>query len=155
MLRRDSVHNIQSGRLSRKDAYLVVTMLFYPRFLKKDLINEYVHALAPPADLFTEFKKLDRQIKNHNTAFNGVNYEARFDLSAEGRAELARLSEMSHHRDVVLICVCRETDRCHCDLLLMWARHVYGAKIKGLTIQYPNFESRLAGLSESERERPS
>lgn len=143
MLKRDSVHSIQTGKLSREDAYLVVTMLHYPRFLKKELIDEYARSLAPPEGLFSEFKTLDRKIKDHNTAFRSVDYEDRFDLAEEGRKDLARLSELSRTREVALICVCKETDLCHCDLLLLWARHAYGAEVSGLGIQYPIFESRL------------
>src|SRR4051794_2510162 len=104
MLRRFSVQDVKSGRVSRKTAYLAVVMRFYPRFVKKELIDEYIHALAPPAGLFADFKKKDRALANHNSAFYLVHYEARFDLTKEGLKRLAELSHLSSERDVALIC---------------------------------------------------
>jgi uncharacterized protein YeaO (DUF488 family) len=139
--------DVQSGKLSREQAYLAVVMRFYPRFLKKEKVDEYIRALAPPKELFAEFKQKDRKLANHNSAFYLVGYEARFDLGAEGRERLAQLSQLSRARDVVLICQCRDFDRCHCDLLLLWARHQHGAEVQGLIFDYPDFIARLDNLS--------
>lgn len=143
MLRRASVQDIQSGRVNRDQAYLAVVMRFYPRFLKKEKVDVYIRDLAPEATLFAEFKKKDRELANHNSAFYLVKYEARFDLTPAGRAKLKELSDLSHERDVVLICQCRDFDRCHCDLLLLWAERHYGAKAQGLIFDYPDFKARL------------
>ena len=144
MLRRASVMDVKEGRVTRDPSLVVVVMRFYPRFLRKELVDEYDRALAPPAELFAEFKKKDRELKNHNSAFYLVEYEKRFDLSAKGRENLAQLSELSRTQDVVLICQCRDFDRCHCDLLLIWAWERFGAEVKGLIFDYPDFRARLA-----------
>jgi uncharacterized protein YeaO (DUF488 family) len=146
MLRRASVVDVQNGKVTREQAYLAVVMRFYPRFLKKEKVDEYISALAPPKELFAEFKQKDRKLANHNSAFYLVQYETRFDLSPEGRARLAELSKLSLTRDIVLICQCRDFDRCHCDLLLLWARHHYGAQVQGLIFDYPDFVARLDNL---------
>ena len=54
--------DVQGGRVSRDQAYLAVVMRFYPRFLKKEKVDEYIPALAPPKELFTEFKAKDRKL---------------------------------------------------------------------------------------------
>jgi uncharacterized protein YeaO (DUF488 family) len=146
MLRRASVSDVENGRVSREKSYLIVVMRFYPRFLKRDLVDEYVRALAPPAELFTEFKAKDRKLANHNQAFYLVKYEDRFDLSAEGRERLLEVVNLGKERDVVLICQCRDFDRCHCDLLLLWARERFSARVSGLIFDYPDFSRRLEKL---------
>lgn len=135
--------DVQTGKVNRDQHYIVVVMRFYPRFLKKEMIDEYVHDLAPPAELFAEFKAKDRQMKNHNSAFYVVKYESRFDLSLQGRAKLKEFAELSREREVVLICQCKDFDRCHCDLLLLWAQRHFGAEVKGLIFDYPDFKKRL------------
>jgi uncharacterized protein YeaO (DUF488 family) len=146
MLRRASVSDVENGRVSCEKSYLIVVMRFYPRFLRRDLVDEYVRALSPPAELFTEFKAKDRKLANHNQAFYLVKYEDRFDLSAEGREKLSAVVELSRERDVVLICQCRDFDRCHCDLLLLWARECFSAQVSGLIFDYPDFNRRLKEL---------
>jgi uncharacterized protein YeaO (DUF488 family) len=143
MLRRASVSDVERGKVSKEKSYLVVVMRFYPRFLKRPLVDEYSRTLAPPADLFTEFKATDRKLANHNSAFYLVHYESRFDLSSEGRGKLSELAKLSQERDVTLICQCRDFDRCHSDLLLLWARKCFGARISGPIFDYPDFMKRL------------
>jgi uncharacterized protein YeaO (DUF488 family) len=143
MLRRASVADVESGRVSKDVSYLVVVMRFYPRFLKRNLVDEYVRVLAPPAELFTEFKAKDRKLANHNSAFYLVRYEDRFDLSPMGREKLSELAELSREREVILICQCKDFDRCHCDLLLLWARKCFSAEVSGLIFDYPDFIKRL------------
>jgi uncharacterized protein YeaO (DUF488 family) len=146
MLRRASVWDIENNRVSRERDYLAVVMRFYPRFLKREKVDEYIRALAPNGELFSEFKALERKTLNHNGAFYSVHYEERFDLSEEGRKRLAELSQLSRElseRDVVLICQCRDYDRCHCDLLLLWARQRFEAPVSGLIFDYPRFQERL------------
>jgi uncharacterized protein YeaO (DUF488 family) len=143
MLRRASVSDVKNGKISTEKSYLIVVMRFYPRFLKRDLVDEYVRALSPSAELFSRFKAKDRELANHNSAFYLVKYEERFDLSAEGREKLRELAKLSLEREVVLICQCRDFDRCHCDLLLLWAEKCFGAKVSGLIFDYPDFKKRL------------
>ena len=146
MLYRASVLDVKSNRLSRRTGHLAVVMQFYPRFLKKDAIDEYLHALAPARELFTEFKAKDREMKDHDAAFEQVNYEKRFEISAVGMAELERLSKLAG-KDVFLLCQCQSLERCHADLLLLLARHHYSASITRMRLSYPTFEKRLASAS--------
>lgn len=143
MLRRASVWDIENGRVDRDQFYLAVAMRFYPRFLKREKVDEYVRALAPPSELFTEFKAKQRKSANHNSTFYLVNYEQRFDLSDKGVEQLAELSKLGRERDVALVCQCRDFDRCHCDLLLLWARHRFEVEVSGLIFEYPVFQKRL------------
>ena len=72
-----------------------------------------------------------------------VEYEARFDLIEDGGNQLAEVSKLSKERDVALVCQCRDFDRCHCDLLLLWAKHAIDAPVTGLIFDYPVFRKRL------------
>lgn len=146
MLRRASVWDIHHGRVTREKSYLAVVMRFYPRFLKRTMIDEYIHDLAPPAELFADFKAKDRKLKNHNSAFYLSHYEKRFFLTEEGKRKLADLVELSNTNDVVLICQCRDFERCHGDLLLLWAERHLGAKIGKPIFDYPEFKARLDEL---------
>jgi uncharacterized protein YeaO (DUF488 family) len=143
MLYRAAVRDVKEGRISRRYSHIVVVMQYYPRFLGKDKVDEYVKALAPDKALFTEFKAKDRETKDHNGAFAAVNYEARFHLNGKGREELARLSELSKTKDVFLICQCGPSDCCHADLLLILARRWHGASTPPLRQRYPIFEANL------------
>lgn len=143
MLKRVSVADVQNGRLTREDTYLAIVMRFYPRFLKRELVDEYDRRLAPPAELFTEFKAQDRKLANHNSAFYLVNYEERFNLTPDGRARLAQLAELSRTRTVALVCQCSDFDRCHCDLLLLWTRHAHKIETGKIIFDYPIFQARL------------
>lgn len=144
MLYRASTKDVKDGRLSRRYGYLVVVMQYYPRFLKKEMVDEYVNALAPDRALFTEFKARSREIEDHDRAFQEVSYEDRFQVSAEGMGQLERLSQMAAERDVFLICQCQSLEHCHGDLLLLLASHTFGAKIQRPRVSYPAYERRLS-----------
>ena len=144
MIRRASVGDVKSGKVSRENVYVVIAMRFFPRFFKKELMDEYAHVLAPQADLFKNFKSLQKTLKNHNVAFFKANYESHFDLSRQGRKHLSELATASLTRDMALICQCKDFERCHCDLLLIWARSKYSALVSGLIFDYPVFEARLS-----------
>jgi uncharacterized protein YeaO (DUF488 family) len=143
MLYRASVNDVKSGRISRRYGYLVVVMQFYPRFLGKELIDEYLHDLAPDRELFGEFKALDRASGDHEGAFAKVRYEERFTISGAGLHDLERLSALSAEREVYLLCQCASLEHCHADLLLLTARRKFGAKIPLMRVKYPRFEERL------------
>ncbi len=144
MLYRASVQDIKDERIFRRRTHLAVVMQFYPRFLSKDRIDEYVRPLAPERPLFTEFKAKERELKNHNQAFELVRYESRFGLSPDGLSALARLADLASTKDVALICQCAAALRCHADLLLLMARRWHGAHAPPLRHSYPVFEARLA-----------
>lgn len=119
-------------------------MQFYPRFLKREMVDEYLHSLAPPRDLFTEFKAKDRELKDHDKAFLAVAYESRFGINEKGILELARLSEISSGKDVFLLCQCLATEKCHGDLLLLLAKGWFAPPIQRIRPRYPEFERRIA-----------
>jgi len=139
MLYRASVLDVKQGRVNSRYGYLVVVMQYYPRFVKKDLIHEYLRVLAPEKELFTEFKALARETGDHNRAFEEIGYQKRFEISQAGQEELARLSEMAATRDVYLICQCASLERCHADLLLLFARKHFGANAQSPRLAYPDF----------------
>jgi hypothetical protein len=129
MLRRASVADVKAGRVAGGSSHIVVVMLHYPRFLAADLRDEYVRALAPPAELFEEFKALERATGDHDRAFAEVDYERRFWLAKPGLAELERLAAKARAGiDVVLVCQCTADQKCHADLLLLMARRFHGAE---------------------------
>ncbi len=142
-LYRGPISLVKSGQISRRHGHLIVAMRFYPRYTPKALIDEYVRDLAPAEDLFAEFKAKDRELKDHDAAFDLVRYEERFALTAAGDQELARVAELATKRDVYLICQCTHDQKCHCDLLLMTAKHRHGAPISQLPFRYPTYEARL------------
>lgn len=143
MLYRASVQDVKTKRISRKYGYFVVIMQFYPRFLTKEMIDEYCRSLAPQRDLFTEFKEIERATKDHDGAFSTVRYEERFEILEGAKADLQRLSKLSKERDVYLICQCSAVQKCHADLVLLAARTLYGAEIPFLRRQYPAWTARL------------
>lgn len=144
MLYRAAVQDVKSGRISRRYGHLVVVMQHYPRFLRSELVDEYLRELAPERGLFSEFKAKDRELKDHEVAFDQVSYEKRFWLSPKGWEELERLSGMARERDIFLICQCRPLERCHGDLLLLAARQRFGALTQFPRKAYPEFERRLS-----------
>jgi len=147
MLYRASVTDVKCKRLSRRTGYLAVVMQHYPRFLTKEMIDEYIHDLAPQRELFAEFKARDRDMKDHDAAFAAVDYENRFELNGAGMAALERLSTMSRDRDVFLLCQCQSLEKCHGDLLLLLAKHHFAAPVARIRIRYPGFEDRLNATS--------
>ena len=96
-----------------------------------------------PNGALSEFKSQDRELKDHDRAFELVRYEERFELSEEGLADLKRLSELAEERNVFLICQCGASEHCHVDLLLLIAKHRFKAKTGFLRVKYPRFEERL------------
>ena len=144
MLYRAPVADLKSGRIARRYSYTVVVMQHYPRFLPKEMVDEYLHCLAPERGLFSEFKALDRETKDHDAAFAAVRYEERFAVGPEGAEALGRLSQLSRERDVFLLCQCKTLERCHADLLLVLARRWFKAPTSYVRVSYPTFEARVA-----------
>ncbi len=143
MLRRATVADVKSGRVTRKDGHLVVSMRVYPRFLARELISEYMASLSPAADLFADYRELKKQSRDQNASFEGAQYQRRFELGEAALTELARLAERSRHEDVFLICQCDRSELCHVDLMLLIAEHRFGATIGELADTYDEFRQRL------------
>jgi uncharacterized protein YeaO (DUF488 family) len=121
-------------------------MRFYPRFLRKELRDEFLAVLAPKKELLHDFNAAQKRLGNHNDSFAEVDYEQRFELSPKGLAELTRLAEMSKEKDVYLLCVCNLGDRCHREILMLFAHKLYGTPIDKVFHTYPIVMSRLPEL---------
>jgi uncharacterized protein YeaO (DUF488 family) len=144
VLYRAPVRDLKSGRISRRYSYTVVVMQYYPRFVTRELVDEYVHSLAPDRELFTEFKTLSRELKDHDRAFSETRYEDRFNVSGHGASELQRLSALAKEKDVFFLCQCLPLEHCHADLLLLLAKSWFSAPTSLVRVKYPAFEARVA-----------
>ncbi|MEZ0392079.1 MAG: DUF488 family protein [Pseudobdellovibrionaceae bacterium] len=153
MLKQASIRQIQKSELTREQGYLVATMAFYPRGLKKELLDEYRAELAPDRELFKEFKEQQAKV-GHEAAFEKSRYEERFHLGRRATETLKNLARMSQTQDVYLACQCEIGERCHREILLLIAEKEFGAKVDPLFHTYPVFEKRLKeALGESLKSR--
>lgn len=143
MLRQCALEDITEGKITREQGYLVVCMHFYPRYLKKELRDEYQHLLAPSEALLKEFNEMKKKLGDHNAAFRVVRYEDKFRLVPEALDELKRLSELASQKDVYVACLCGTGERCHRDLLLMIAAQKFQAPTEKPRYPYPSFAKRL------------
>ena len=142
MFKQASVNEIRAGQIRRPEHYVAVCMAHYPRGLKKELMDEYRVNLAPDRQLFSEWKDFEEKF-GHEEAFVRSNYENRFIISPQGFESLRRLLDVSHKKDVYLVCQCEVGERCHREMVLLAAQHVLAAKIGPIHKSYPDFESRL------------
>lgn len=146
MIRQATVEDISSERVTKRHGRVVVVTRYYPRYLKKKLIDDYFAVLAPPKELLHEFKEREEQMSaDHDGAFEAIDYESKFTLSDEGIAVLRDLSEESKTRPVYLVCHCKIGQRCHREILMLAARELFGATIGKVTLEYPVILERLKG----------
>jgi uncharacterized protein YeaO (DUF488 family) len=143
MLLQATTQEVQSGQITKKQGYLLVATRYYPRFLRRNLIDEYASHLAPNKNLLTEFKFYEKKLDDHNCAFNEMQYEKKFTLTGDGCDDLKKIGSLSRKKDVYLICYCRRGERCHRELLMLMARDLYGTPIGRLYNSYPQFQTRL------------
>lgn len=144
MLRQTSLSDLTSGRVSRRDGFVVIAMRRAPRYVRTPLRDLYTSHLAPDAELLNDFLAARKKLKgDHNTAFNLVCYEERFELGVEAITLLRDLADRSRAQDVYLACQCSEDERCHRDLLLILARRWFRAGIAAMRFTYPIFEKRI------------
>jgi uncharacterized protein YeaO (DUF488 family) len=143
MLRQGTVEDIKNKRITRRHGHLVAVTRFYPRYLKRNLLDEYDINLAPPRELLDEFKNQERASGEHDQAFDDINYEAKFTLTAEGIASLNRLTMLSQDHDVYLICHCKVGTRCHREILMVLAQELFQAKISKLHFPWQTFRARI------------
>ena len=144
MLARKSISEVKAGVVSKADGYLVVSMLQYPRFLAKDLVDEYLQCLSPDRALFSRYREFKKKLNDQNRAFEFAEYESEFELSPEGLKKLELLSELSQKKNVFLICQCANNEKCHVDLILLMASHLFAAQIERLPFEYRVFVERMA-----------
>jgi len=90
-----------------------------------------VKALAPPADLFDDFRRAKAALGTAAAAFERTGYRERFLRamrgSAESMAALAAIVAEARERDVYVMCMCpydAPSRACHTYLLLELAREL-------------------------------
>lgn len=146
MLRQGSISQLRSGEISREHGYLVIAMCFYPRGIRREIRDEYRKDLAPPKELFLDWKAA-KETWGHEQAFARSRYEQRFAL---GAAALEHLRELAARRgNVYLFCQCELGHQCHRELLLLTAATLWKAKTSPLFHRYPVYGKRLAKLNAS------
>lgn len=143
MLKQASIAQVKNREIPRSGSHIVIAMRFYPRFLKKELRDEFVCHLAPEKELLKDFNEAQRSLRDHNSAFAHVDYNRRFELSASGRANLERLSLLSFQRDVYLACICAMGERCHREILMLAGAKLYGCPIGEVFHDYPEYMEKL------------
>lgn len=120
--------DVVRGKLQKANGHLVVVTRYYPRFIKRVWINEYISDLAPHKELLMDFKAAEKEL-GHDEAFDEIDYVNRFELSVVGMLELERLLELSNDKDVYLLCHCSLNQRCHREILIDIARDLSNQKM--------------------------
>lgn len=143
MLKQARVEDISKNRITKLHGHIVVVTHYYPRFLKRKLIDEYIKELAPTRELLTEFKETEKTAGDHDEGFEVMNYESKFTLSESGLAELSRITSLAATKDVYLVCHCTVGQRCHRELLLMIAKEKFSGVVGRVHQPYPVFAERL------------
>ena len=139
LIKRTSIGNLKNGNISKENAYLVIAMRIYPRFLPKALVHEFAQSLSPQADLFARYREYKKKSGDQNQAFQFARYEQEFALSELGMKELKRIVDIAEIHDVYLICQCESHEFCHVDLILLIAQKKLGARIGKLASDYSEF----------------
>ncbi|MES2964276.1 MAG: DUF488 family protein [Bdellovibrionota bacterium] len=146
MIRQASVQDITNERVTKRHGRIVVVTRYYPRYLKKKLIDDYFAVLAPPKALLHEFKGQEEAMDaDHDGAFDAIDYESKFTLSEEGLAILQELAIESASKPVYLVCHCKLGQRCHREILMLAARELFGAQVAKVYFEYPTISARLSG----------
>ena len=143
MLKQASVTDLTMNRVSKDQGHIVITMRRYPRFVNKQLRDEYLTCMSPEKKLFEDWLTAKRRYQDHDGAFFKSHFEERFEINEEGFEHLARLSFLAEKQDVYLICQCKTGERCHREFLLIMAKRLFGAKVELLQNRYPVFEKRV------------
>jgi uncharacterized protein YeaO (DUF488 family) len=146
VLKQASIAQVKDKDIPREKTRIVIAMRFYPRFLRKELRDEFVCELAPEKQLLHEFNAAQKRLCDHNPAFAAVDYEHRFKLSPLGREHLTRLAQLSAENDVYLVCICALGGMCHREMLMLMAQKLYGSEIGEVFHAYPDFMKRLPAL---------
>ncbi|MBI3542899.1 MAG: DUF488 family protein [Deltaproteobacteria bacterium] len=145
MLRQASVSDLIMDRVSRgKKSHVVIAMRRYPRFINRELRDEYLPSLASDHELFEDWLATKRRTGDHDGAFAKVKFEDRFELGEEGLENLERLSRLSRGKDVYVVCQCARGQRCHREMVLLLAHERFGAPIEPVANAYPRFVRKLA-----------
>ena len=143
MLRQGSVSDLISERVTRDEAYIVITMRRYPRFVNRRYRDEYLTCMSPEKKLFEDWLSAKRAHQDHDGAFKRCHFEERFWIEEEGFEHLARLCALAAKQDVYLICQCATGKKCHREFVLILAKKVLKASVEKPKNEYPVFEKRV------------
>ena len=143
MIRQATVSDVAQSRVTKSHGQIVVVTQYYPRFLKRKMIHEYLHSLAPSRELLTEFKDAEKESGEHDLAFEKIDYESKFRLGGEGKAELERLASLSKTGHVFLVCHCEVGQRCHREILMVIAKVMFDADIGKLSFSWETIRRRI------------
>jgi uncharacterized protein YeaO (DUF488 family) len=144
LIKQATVEDISNSRITKRHGRIVVVTRYYPRFLKRKLVDDYEGVLAPSKALLTEFKKREDEMgDDHDGAFEDISYESKFELSESGIAKLREYAALAATQDVYFVCHCRLGQRCHRELLLLMAKQM-GAPVGRVYMEYPIFQERFA-----------
>jgi hypothetical protein len=151
VLKQASVSDLITDRVNRETAYIVITMRRYPRFIRRELRDEYLSSLSPQPKLLEDFLTRKRATHNHNAAFSKAGFERRFMPGPEELENLRRLSLLSKEKDVVFVCQCYMGCRCHREMNLLLARELFGAKVGKIYHKYPIFMEKVKKIKQELR----
>lgn len=143
MLHQASIAQVKNEEIPRNNSHIVIAMRFYPRFLKKELRDEFVCDLAPEKQLLKEFNDAQKQLNNHNAAFAHVDYNSRFSLNEKGMEHLKRLAHAGRFTNVYFACICAMGEMCHREILMLAAKHYFDSEIDQVFHSYPEFMDKL------------
>lgn len=143
MLKQATVEDISNNRITKRHGRIIVTTRYYPRFLKKKFVDEYLPILAPTKELLAQFKDLEAELADHDRAFEEVEYEHLFTLDEGARDVLKTLSDLSREQDVYLVCHCKLGQRCHREIVMVLARALFDAPVGRVYHAYSVIEERV------------
>lgn len=93
------------------DGYRVLCTQYWPRGIRRELVNEYVRKLAPSRELLHAFRSGQLDWEGYKER-----YLEEVDR-ADAAQEIKRLRELSTEGTVTILCVCRDENHCHRGLL--------------------------------------
>lgn len=146
MFRQATVQDVAKNRITKRHGKIVVVTRYYPRYLAKSKIDGYHPQLAPSKELLRSFKNAEEDAGDHDSGFEAIDYEAKFELGPEGLAVLEELNVEAETMSVYLVCHCALGQYCHRELLLLIAENRFGARIPAVSHAYVRFRARLSGI---------
>lgn len=100
------------GPVSEEDGYRVLVTRYWPRGVKKERVNIWMRGLGPAPGLIKDWK---------SEKIGWDEFKARYRAEfkdPEKKRLLAELKEtVRSEGDVILLCTCKDEDRCHRGLL--------------------------------------
>jgi len=110
VVRTKSVYDPPSG----EDGLRVLVTRYWPRGVKKGLVDEWVRAVSTPAELIREYKAGGLEWERFSELYAGY---LKGPEGSEGFSALKALVKASGRKGVTLLCSCKEADKCHRTIL--------------------------------------